>query len=252
MTLQFNRHHVLAAALACVPAATFAQTTTQGAIKGTVFDATNAVIPNAKIVIHNSANDAEKTLTSNNSGFFTAPQLPAGNYTVIISAPGFAEQRSNNVIVEVNEATEVSPHLTTGAESTVVEVTSEAPVLNLDSAEYGGHLTNVEIENIPVNNRRWSTLALLTPGVVVDTSGFGLLSFHAISPLLNNVEIDGADDNQAFFSEERGRTRVGYSTSQAAVREFQVNSADYSAGVWASRRRRRQLHHQKWRQSASR
>ena len=104
------------------------------------------------------------------------------------SAPGFTEQRTSNVVVEVNEATEVTPHLTTGAESTVVEVTAEAPVLNFETAEYGGHLTNQEIENIPVNNRRWSTLALLTPGVVVDTSGFGLLSFHAISPLLNNVD----------------------------------------------------------------
>ena len=65
--------------------------------------------------------------------------------------------------------------------------------------------------------------------MVNDTNGFGLLSFRAISPILNVVEIDGADDNQAFFSEERGRTRAGYSTSQAAVREFQVNTGVYSA-----------------------
>ncbi len=227
---KFNPQSLLPFAALCLSVSVLsAQTTTQGAINGTIFDSTNAAIPNASIVIHNNANNAELKLTSNSSGFYTAPQLPAGTYTVTVAAPGFNEVRSNNVVVEVNLATEVSPHLVTGAESTVVEVTSEAPVLNLDSAEYGGHLTNIEIENIPVNNRRWSTLALLTPGVVVDTSGFGLLSFHAISPLLNNVEIDGADDNQAFFSEERGRTRVGYSTSQVAVREFQVNSADYSA-----------------------
>ncbi len=220
---------IFTAGLLAYAPTSFAQTTTQGAITGTVFDATNAAIPNAAIVIHNNANNAELKLTSNASGFYTAPQLPAGTYTVTVSAAGFSEVRSNNVTVQVNLATEVSPHLTTGAESTIVEVTSEAPVLNFESAEYGGHLSNQEIENIPINNRRWSTLALLTPGVVVDTSGFGLLSFHAISPLLNNVEIDGADDNQAFFSEERGRTRAGYSTSQVAVREFQVNSAVYSA-----------------------
>src|SRR6185437_15730388 len=54
-------------------------------------------------------------------------------------------------------------------------------------------------------------------------------SIRGVSPLLNNVEIDGADDNQAFFAEERGRTREAYSTSSSAVREFAVNTGVYSA-----------------------
>ena len=72
-------------------------------------------------------------------------------------------------------------------------------------------------------------LALLTPGAASDNNGFGLISFRGISPILNNIEIDGADNNQAFFSEERGRTRAGYSTSQVAIAEFQVNTGVYSA-----------------------
>ena len=60
-------------------------------------------------------------------------------------------------------------------------------------------------------------------------SGFGLVSVRGISTILNNVEIDGADDNQAYFSEERGRTREAYSTSASAVREFQVNTGVYPA-----------------------
>jgi outer membrane cobalamin receptor len=80
-----------------------------------------------------------------------------------------------------------------------------------------------------VQNRRWSSLALTTPGVVADSSGFGLISVRGMSTLLNNIEIDGADDNQAYFSEERGRTREGYSTSANAVREFEVNTGVYSA-----------------------
>jgi hypothetical protein len=69
----------------------------------------------------------------------------------------------------------------------------------------------------------------LTPGVVNDSNGFGLLSFRGISTLLNNTTVDGADNNQAYFSEERGRTRASYSTSQAAIQEFQVNGSNYSA-----------------------
>ena len=50
-----------------------------------------------------------------------------------------------------------------------------------------------------------------------------------MSTLLNNNTVDGADNNQAFFSEERGRTRIGYSTPKSAVEEFQVNTSNYSA-----------------------
>jgi hypothetical protein len=231
--MQINplRSLALAAVLSATALGThaYAQSTTQGAIAGTVFDAGDAAVPNAKIVIHNDATNAEITLTSGGGGEFRAPQLQPGTYTVTVSSPGFSDARTTQVIVQVNSTTDLTPHLKTGETSTVVEVTAAAPVLNFDNAAFGGHLDNKEIENIPINNRRWSSLALTTPGVTNNLSGFGLLSFRAISTLMNNVTIDGADDNQAFYSEERGRTRAGYSTSQVAVREFQVNTGVYSA-----------------------
>jgi hypothetical protein len=85
------------------------------------------------------------------------------------------------------------------------------------------------ISNLPINGGRWSNFVLLTPGAVNDINGFGLISFRGMSTLLNNNTIDGGDNNQAFFSEERGRTRVGYSSAKAAVQEFQVNTSNYSA-----------------------
>ena len=206
-----------------------AQSTTQGAIAGTVFDASDAAVPNATIVIHDDATNAEITLKSGDSGEFRAPQLTPGTYTVTVTAAGFTSAKTGQIVVQVNQVSELNPHLTAGSEGTTVEVTAETPAINFDSATFGGSLSNKEIENIPINNRRWSSLALTTPGVTNDASGFGLLSFRAISAVLNNVQIDGADDNQAFFSEERGRTRAGYSTSQAMVREFQVNTGVYSA-----------------------
>lgn len=209
--------------------ATRGQSTTQGAIAGTVEDSTEAVIPNAKIVIHNDANGSEQTVVSGAAGEFRAPQLTPGTYTVTITAPNFEPEKESGVLVQVNEATEVNPRLKAGETTQTVEVVAVTPVIKFESPDFGGHLDNKEIESIPINNRRWSTLALTTPGVVNDGNGFGLLAFRAISPLLNVVEIDGADDNQAFFAEERGRTRAGYSTSQGAVREFTVNTGVYSA-----------------------
>ncbi len=222
-------------ALACVliPAAlglaSHAQSTTQGAIAGTVFDPGQAAVPNATIVIHSDGTNADITIKAGTGGEFRAPQLTPGTYTITVTAPGFSTSKTTQVVVAVNEVTEINPQLQTGASSDTVLVTADIPAINFESPDFGGHLSNREIENIPINNRRWSTLALTTPGVTVDTSGFGLLQFRAIAPTLNVVEIDGADDNQAFFAEERGRTRAGYSTSQAMVREFQVNTGVYSA-----------------------
>ncbi|HEY4354835.1 MAG TPA: TonB-dependent receptor [Acidobacteriaceae bacterium] len=229
MTLKKFAPFAVIAALLLPAGAALAQSMTQGAIAGTVFDSTNAAIPKATLVIHSEANGTNVTLTSSDSGEFRAPQLAPGTYSVTVSASGFATQKQTGVIVQVNDVTEVNPHLSTGTESQSIEVTAQIPSLNFDSPEFGGHLDNKEIENIPINNRRWSSLALTTPGVTNDNSGFGLLSFRAIPSVLNNVQIDGVDDNQAFFSEERGRTRAGYSTSQVSVREFQVNTGVYSA-----------------------
>ena len=223
------RYFATVALFPCAFHGGYAQSTTQGAISGTIFDATNAAVPRATVLIHNNGTNNELKLVSDDSGFFKAPQLAPGIYTVTITAPGFTEVRTSDVTVQVNLVTEVSPHLAAGSESTVVEVVADNPVLKFDTPSYGGQLSNIEIENIPVNNRRWSSLSLLTPGVSNDAQGFGLISFRAIQPQLNNVQIDGADDNQVFYGEERGRTRAGYSTAQTAIREFQVNTGVYSA-----------------------
>ena len=66
------------------------------------------------------------------------------------------------------------------------------------------------------------------PGVTND-GNFGLVSYRGISGLYNNNTVDGADNNQAFFSEARGRTRTSYSISQAAIKEFQVGVSNFSA-----------------------
>jgi hypothetical protein len=109
-----------------------------------------------------------------------------------------------------------------------VEVTAEAPVINTTQQDFSSNLNQTSINELPVNGRRWSNFAILTPGAVPD-GNFGLISFRGISGLLNNSTVDGGDNNQAFFSEERGRTRSAYSISQAAIREFQVNTSNFAA-----------------------
>ena len=146
--------------------AMYAQTYTEGSIAGTVFDPSGAVVPSAVIVIHNDGTDAETHLTSDGSGYYKAPQLPAAVYTVTVNAPGFAAFKEVNVIVQVGQTTEVTPHLATAGATTSVEVTGEAPILNFESPDISSVLTVDSLENLPLNGGRWSDMTLLTPAAV--------------------------------------------------------------------------------------
>jgi hypothetical protein len=133
------------------------------------------------------------------------------------------------VIVQVGSVTDISARLNVASAGATIVVSAEIPQVNTDTPEFAPTLDQEAISNLPINGGRWSSFALLTPGAVNDASGFGLISFRGMSTLLNNNTVDGGDNNQAFFSEERGRTRIGYSSAKAAVQEFQVNTSNYSA-----------------------
>jgi hypothetical protein len=219
---------VLACALMMIGVAA-AQSTTEGAIAGTVVDNTGAVVSKAQITAHNNGTNAEKSVSTDSSGYYRINQLQPGVYTVTVSQQGFAPFKSSEVTVQVGSLTELSPRLTVGGTVETVQVSSETPQINYNTPELAATLNQTAISNLPINGGRWSNFTLLTPGVVSNSSGFGLTSFRGISVLLNNNTVDGADNNQAFFSEERGRTRAGYSTPKVAIEEFQVNTSNYSA-----------------------
>ena len=230
MNIKTLMQYVWIAVLCCAASLPmYAQSATDGAIGGTVEDSAGLPVPNATIKIRSNTTGAEQQATSDSTGFFRIVHLPASTYTVTISTPGFHNYESKDVTVQVGLLTDISPKMTVGSTSETVEVTSEAPALNTVSPDFANVIPQRTLQDMPVSNYRWSSYAALTPGVTVDASGFGLLSFRGQSTLMNNVTIDGADDNQAYFSEERGRTRAGYSTAKSSIQEFQVNVSNYSS-----------------------
>ncbi len=204
------------------------QSTTTGAIGGVVTNPNKEVVTGATVTVKNIANNKEDTGTTDGEGRFKVPNLQPGTYTVTINAAGFAAFTRENVIVEVGRETPVEAGLSVQGVSGTVEVTAEAPVINTTQQDFSTNLNQTSINELPINGRRWSQFAILTPGTVPDGT-FGLISFRGISGLLNNNTVDGGDDNQAFFAEEKGRTRIPYVISQSAIREFQVNTSSYSA-----------------------
>jgi hypothetical protein len=211
-----------------VPA--FAQSATTGAVGGTIYDPSGSVLAGVQITAVNAATGESRTTVTKESGEYRITDLPPGTYTVTVTATGFQTYKAMQVPVAVGTMSDIAPKLTVGNVSETVEVTDETPLMHTQSSEISSVVDQNMVDNLPINGHRYSNFALLTPGVIVgDPDGLGLLSFRGVNYLLNNSTVDGMDDNQAYFSEQRGRTTVSYSFALAAVQEFQVNTSNYSA-----------------------
>ncbi len=205
-----------------------AQTPDRGAIEGTLLDPIGRPVAGAALSLSNPATGAALTGVSDEHGLFHFQALAPATYVLSASAPSFATWQAN-AIVTVGSVTTLRATLPLGSTSETVHVADKAPVIDTTTVAISTTLDTAAVEDLPSSSRRWSDFALLTPGVTPDADANGLLSFRGIGALLNNNTVDGADNNQAFFSEERGRTTIAYSNSEAAVQEFQVNTSNYGA-----------------------
>jgi hypothetical protein len=206
-----------------------AQSATSGAIGGIVSDTSGARLPGSTITVTSTDTGTTRTVKANASGEYLVPDLQPGTYKAVFVADGFETFQENTITVTVGSLSTVTPKLKTGSVADKVEVAAENLDLHTQDNAISTTIDSTQIDNLPINGRRWSDFARLTPGVVSNSQGFGLLSFRGISFLLNNNTIDGADDNQAYYSEARGRTRTAYSIPPTAIQEFQVNTSNYSA-----------------------
>ena len=180
--------------------------TFRGTILGTVSDASGAVLPNAKVAVHQVATGLERTTLTTADGSYSVPELPIGSYTVTISASGFQTSITREVVVDVATERRVDATLKTGQVSETVEVSGESlPLVETTSAELGGTLTTKTIENLPVNGRDYTKLIYLNPGVsgspdqISDSPGsFGTFSMNGSRGRSNNFLLDGTDMNDGF------------------------------------------------------
>src|SRR5512143_1780176 len=149
----------------------------QGAILGQVKDPSGASVPKAKIEITNAANGFARSLEANDAGQFAAPTVPpASGYEVSVSAPGFAAWKRNEITVQVGQNVSLSVDLAVATAATEVQVTAASVRVDETKTEISGVIGNREIQDLPVNGRRFDSFALLTPGVTTDGT-FGLVTF---------------------------------------------------------------------------
>lgn len=136
-----------------------------GSIVGTVTDPSGAAIPNATIVITDTSKGTSQTVQSNASGNYTASRLIPDSYTVKATAQGFSPAEADNVAVAADTSPQVNLVFQAAGASQTVTVTAEAAALQTDRADVGTVLDNRQLQDLPNQNRNFTSFALLTPGV---------------------------------------------------------------------------------------
>jgi hypothetical protein len=206
-----------------------AQTTGNGNINGTITDSTGAAVPNTTVAVLNIDTGVSRSLTTNGDGYYTATFLIPGHYEVSAGGNGFGKIDRKNLILTVGQLLTIDLILPPASVSTEVVVTSESPILDTEKTEVSQTVDQQLISNLPVNGRRWDNFVLATPNVAPD-GNTGLISFRGVSGLYNTNLVDGANNQQAFFSEARGRS-IGapYVYPLDSIQEFQSSVSGYSA-----------------------
>ena len=143
---------------------------TGATLTGTVKDSSGAVIPNAQVVIMDVATGVTRTVSPGGAGLYTAPNLLPGTYEVRITATGFSTAVQKGVILTVGEQQVLDFTMRVGQMSQTVEVTTEAPTVELTSSELGATVNAATVRELPLNGRSWTDLAVLQPGVIAATT----------------------------------------------------------------------------------
>ena len=219
---------------AMLPAGLSAQDSATGAIRGIVLDSTGARIPQASIVVVNTASGVRYSATSDAQGGFALDLLPPGDYSARAVAPGMSPQVTPQLHVDVGGVAALEFRLSVAGVHENVTVSGAPALVETQPSAVSTLLDQRAVSDLPLNGRRFSDLALLSPGVTQDprslnSSTNGDLSFGGIRGFQNTFLLDGGDYNNAFFAQPRGRDRAPYVVSTEVVQEFRVSSNSYGA-----------------------
>ncbi|MGO9125404.1 MAG: carboxypeptidase regulatory-like domain-containing protein [Terriglobales bacterium] len=182
--------------IGCIPL--FSQTNT-GRILGSVNDPSGAAVVGASVVITDMERGGSRTLSTDQAGFYAAPDLAPGTYKVRIEAKGFKTVERVNIHIEVASDARIDVGLTPGQVSEVIQVSGEVPLIDTTSSTLGGTLSNKEINDLPLNGRNYENLLQLRPGVVrYPGGGFSTTSANGLRAEDNAYFVEGLFNSEPY------------------------------------------------------
>src|SRR3979411_1452088 len=210
-------------------------------ITGTVSDQSGGVLPQAAIAIKNIATGITRTSTTCTAGFYSVPNLLPGSYEIRASAQGFSTELQTGITLTVGEQQVLNLTLQVGQIAQTVEVSTEAPTVELASSSISATVNSTTVRELPLNGRSWTDLAALQPGVnTIQTQpsfalgadrgnrGFGQqLTISGARPQQNNYRLDGVSMND--YANGAPGSVLGGGLGVDAIQEFSVLTSNYSA-----------------------
>src|SRR5712672_681558 len=210
-------------------------------LSGTVTDPSGAILPQATISVRNVSTDITRTTTTSAAGFYSVPNLLPGTYDVKASAQGFSAHLSTGIILTVGAQQVLDFSLKVGQISQTVEVSTEAPIVELASSSISATVNATTVRELPLNGRSWTDLAALQQGVsAIQTQadvavggdrgnrGFGnQITVAGDRPEQNNYRLDGVSIND--FNNAAPGSVLGGDLGVDAVQEFSVITSNVSA-----------------------
>jgi hypothetical protein len=211
-----------------------AQSNTGGNICGTVRDPQGALFPKAEVLILEERTGLSRTVVANDEGFYSAPSLPFGRYSVSAAPHGFKKTVSSGLELHVNENLVVNLTLEIGPVDETVTVPNEAAPVDTRSGEVSSLVSEKQVTELPLNGRNYAQLVLMVPGVSPTnndfrTRGTGLDSFVGAS-------VNGNGSNQNLWTVDgvnnmdvgSNHTLLVY-PSIDSIQEFRVERNSFSA-----------------------
>ena len=199
-----------------------------GRIAGVVQDPSGAVIPNATIVVTNDATNITYNTAATADGVFTVPSVPAGVYTVKISAAGFTTSTYKNVKVDAAKEYSLTAKLAVSSTSQVVEVQAGQELVNTTTSEVTSNITTRAIQNLPLNGR--DIVGLISTQAGVGTSGRTNTTINGTRPSWSQVTLDGINI-QDLYIRTNALDYIPNRPTTDTVAEFTINGSTQSANA---------------------
>ena len=214
---------------ACILQTANAQTDT-GTISGIVSDASGAVVPKAEIIVTQSDTGVHISITTNETGFYSATSLHPGPYQIEVAKPGFQAQTRTGIRLNVQDRLEVDFRLVVGASSSTVTVSTTAPQLESETSSLGQVVDSKTVDDLPLNGRTFIQLATLTAGTLPSTRSGDKDSFisNGARSVQNSYLLDGVDNKNRIMGFD-ATTAEAMEPVIDAIEEFKVQTSSFSA-----------------------
>src|SRR5712692_267442 len=215
------------------------QTSTVGSISGTVRDQHGAVVPKAEVVISEERTGQARTVATSDDGFYSAPSLPVGHYTVSAAPPGFKKTVNSGLELHVSENLIVNLTLEVGQMSETVSVTAEATQVETRSGDVSSLVAEKQVTELPLDGRNYASLVTMVPGVSPASGGVGGAGFSARGTGLDShvdMSVNGNQSNANMWTVDGvNNMDVGSNAtllvfpSIDTIQEFRVERNSFSA-----------------------